>query len=128
MMEDLGIQPGDRVLFLSIPDIAILEAISKQIEHGLIACLGDWDQIAAGRKAAVHLENVMFTPGTLDEIPWQECFFSHVVEVAEAMEITPAASREIARVIVPEGKAFLKGICPVGLVEVRQGCFQKPAA
>jgi hypothetical protein len=133
MIEDLGVQPGDRMLFLSIPEVAVLESVSMQIEHGLIACLGDWDQVAAGRKAAVHLDNVMFTPGELEEIPWQECFFSHVVHIEGATEMKLLAAREIARVLVPGGCAFLPGLNPepfvnFGLVEVRSGCLQKPKA
>ncbi|MBM3814560.1 MAG: hypothetical protein FJW20_23285 [Acidimicrobiia bacterium] len=99
--------PGDRVLCLAIPELSRLEQISAAIEHGVLVCIGDRDQVAEGRRAAVHLENVMFVPATLDEIPWQEGYFNHILDPAGGWEPTPFICREIARVLAPGGTAAL---------------------
>jgi len=99
----LDAQPGDRVLFLSIPEIAVLERLSPQVEHGVVVCIGERDEVWEARKSAAHLDNVMFVPATPDEIPWQDGYFNLVVHHMPMPEESPLVAREIARVLAAGG-------------------------
>ena len=75
----------------------MLELFSAAVGHGIVGCLGDWDQVAEDRRANAHLENVMFTPGDLEEIPWQESFFSQVKDPVMVPERICALAMDPAR-------------------------------
>lgn len=98
--------PGDRILFLYIPELADLEAVSRAAPNGIAVCLGDRDAVYAARKPAAHLENVMFVPAEPHEIPWQEGFFNHVFERGIAGD--DAVRAEICRVLAPGGSLYSK--------------------
>lgn len=95
---NLEVQPGDRVLFLAPPPLAVLETLSPRLDHGVAVCLAAHDSISASRRAALHLENVLFVEATAHEIPWQEGFFNWIVAPSGA-ELSP----EIRRVLDPDG-------------------------
>ena len=123
--------PGDRVLCLTIPELSQIESISANIQHGILVCIGDRDQVADARRAAVHLDNAMFVPATLDEIPWQEGFFNHILDPAGGWQPTPLICREIARVLAPGGAASITFSDPepflqAGLQLQQDGLFTKP--
>jgi ubiquinone/menaquinone biosynthesis C-methylase UbiE len=103
MLEALNAQPGDRVLFLGIPGIAVLERLSARVEHGVVVCIGEREEVWQARTAAVHLENVMFVPASPDEIPWQDGYFNFVVRLTAMPEESPLVAREIARVLAGGG-------------------------
>ena len=48
----------------------------------------------------------MFSPGSPDEIPWQDGFFNRVVEMG-GVEYSSLVCREIARVLTGGGEAWL---------------------
>jgi hypothetical protein len=78
------------------------------------------------RAASAHLDNVMVTPATPDEIPWQEAFFSWVIEARGGWILDAAGAREIARVLAPGGAAWIAGVewrllIEAGLFEVEAG-------
>ena len=100
-----GAGEGDRVLFLYIPPMAVLDDLSARVRNGIIVCLGNRDAVYDARKAGVHLPNTMFIAADLDEIPWQEGFFNWVLECGAPSEA--AVYREIVRVLAPDGRLLL---------------------
>jgi hypothetical protein len=136
MLDEVTLAPGDRVLFLTIPPPELIEGASAILSRGVIAAIGDRDPISNARRAAVHLENTMFTPATPDEIPWQDSFFSWVIDTAGGWSLDPAAAREIRRVLCPGGHVWLANLdisplLTLGFVVVESGpafhLLQKPA-
>lgn len=99
----MEVKPGDRVLFLTIPDKPLAVRLSAQVEHGILVGIGTREEIAEARRAMVEIENIMFVPATPDEIPWQDGFFNWILDPRGTCESTPLAEREIARVLAPGG-------------------------
>lgn len=124
-----GAGEGDRVLFLYIPPLAVLDAVSARVRHGIIVCLGARDAVYEARKAGVHLSNTMFIAADLDEIPWQEGFFNWVLEDGAPSEA--AVCREMVRVLAPGGRLWLGSLevepfLAVGLLGEAEGALRKP--
>jgi len=121
---------GDRVLFLTIPDLAYLETLSKRLEQGMVVCLGDRQTIYEHRRAGAHLENVMFVAATPDEIPWQDGFFNWVSD--EGAPDAVAVYREVLRVLAPGGAVIAHALDGNRLEQAglrREGeLLKKPAA
>ena len=98
-IDGLALEPGDRVLLLSIPDSAIVRRLAARLPSGILVGIGSADEVSAVRRDTADLDNVMFHAATPDEIPWQEGFFSVVACAGDA-----ASSREVARVLAPGGR------------------------
>lgn len=135
MIDCLDIRPADRVLLLSIPPIELLLELAGRLERGSLVGLGNPDEIQAARRATRHLVHVMFQPGSPEEIPWQDGYFSKVIDLAGAWQRPAAAAREVARVLAPEGVAFVpegrsQALVEAGLValssEAGLAMFRKP--
>ncbi len=103
----IDIRAGDRVLLLSMPDIEAVREMARKASAGIVVGLGEDDEVRAARKALGQLENVMFVPATTEEIPWQENFFSVVIDTACAWSSTERTAREILRVLSPGGSAYV---------------------
>jgi hypothetical protein len=96
MLDNLALRSDDRVLLLWVPGPEDLERLAARLTDGLIVVIGPDDEIRAGRRACSHLENVMFTPGTVDEIPWRDALFTVAV-------VKGAPTAEVIRVVTPGG-------------------------
>ena len=126
MIDRLDIRPNDRVLLLSIPEILLVLELADRLERGVIVGLGDAEQVRAARRLARDRVNVMFQPGAPDEIPWQDGFFSKVVDLKGAWERPEETARDVARVLAPGGVACLAvtdagPLLAAGLEEVQSG-------
>ena len=93
-----GIRPDERVLILGIPEPAIVSALAHRLDNGLLVAIGDGDAVREARKATRHLENVMFVPGTPDELPWSDGFFTRVIDTVGIWSDPDKVRREIDRV------------------------------
>lgn len=93
---DIPLRAGDRVLVLGIPSPEDVARLAARLPQGLLVAMGDEPAVRAARRAASHLDNVMFVQGTAAEIPWRDGMFT---VIALAGEPTP----EVRRVLAPEG-------------------------
>jgi hypothetical protein len=90
---------GDKVLYLGIPAPAVVREIAARLTGGILVAIGDADEVRTSRREFCDLLNVMFVPGTPDEIPWQDGFFSRVIDTRDGNWPDPAkVAAEIARV------------------------------
>ena len=117
MLEGVALEPGDRVLFLTIPEFVILARFSEQTPRGIVVALGTRDEVYEARAAVASHENVMIVPASLDEIPWRDAFFSWVIETRGGWTLDRACAREVVRVLIPEGHAWISGVDTGPLVE-----------
>jgi len=117
MIEPLGLDPTDRVLLVSAPAAAFVIELARRLERGVVVGLGGADEIAPLRRATRDLVNVMFQPGSADEIPWADGFFSVVVDLKGGWRDPRGAAREVARVLAPGGRAYLAQVEAARLVE-----------
>lgn len=135
MIDRLDIRPADRVLLVSIPSIELVLELARRLERGSLVGLGSAGEIQAARRATRHLVHVMFQPGSPEEIPWQDGYFSKVIDVAGSWREPAAAAREVARVLAPGGVALVaesrsQELADAGLValssEAGLAMFRKP--
>lgn len=135
MIDRLDIRPADRVLLVSIPAIELVLELARRVEQGSLVGLGNPDEIQAARRATRHLVHVMFQPGSPEEIPWQDGYFSKVVDLRGAWRDPAAAACEVARVLAAGGVAFVpesrfQALVEAGLVAVSSEAgltiFRKP--
>ncbi|MCP5117174.1 MAG: class I SAM-dependent methyltransferase [bacterium] len=102
------IRPDDRVLLTSIPDHAAVRLLAARLETGILVGLGTIEEVVEARRSARDHTNAMFQPGSAEEIPWQNEFFSVVVDARSEWNRPQVAVREIFRVLAPGGVAHLK--------------------
>jgi hypothetical protein len=76
-----GIHPDERILLLGIPEPALISSLASSLTGGLLVAVGDETAVREARKAAHLLDNVMFVPGTPDDLPWRDGFFTRVIDV-----------------------------------------------
>ena len=100
----IPLEPDDRVLFLSIPPPRIAEQTAISVPRGIVVILADREQIYDTRARLAHLENVMVVPATPDEIPWQDGFFSRIVDALDLVNQDPQIAREVKRVLSEGGR------------------------
>lgn len=107
MIERLDAKPDDRFLMLSVPEPPLVAELAARLSSGLIVGLGEDEDVRDARRHARDLENVMFVPGSPDDIPWQASFFTKAVDLLCRWSNPEQAAREIARVLVPGGTVYL---------------------
>lgn len=94
----------DRVLFLSPPEDGFLQAVAARLTGGLVVVLGSDDQVSQGRRQHSHLDNVMFVAASAEEIPWQDGFFTQVLDPEGLWTDSQKAAAETARVLGPNDR------------------------
>ena len=60
--------------------------------------LGSDEEVTQGRRKFADLDNVMFVAASAEEIPWQDGFFTQVLDPVGLWSESQKAAREIARV------------------------------
>ena len=95
----------DRVLFLGIPDLAIVRQACAQALS--VVCLGDRDTVYEARREARDLRNVMFHPGEGRELPFDDACLNCVVGTSGAWSDPGRVAREVARVLSGGGLALI---------------------
>ena len=95
------ISADDRVLLLALADTSRLRVWARA--HMLVG-LGSDDEVRVARRQFADLDNVMFVVGDRTAIPWQQHFFTVIVD-ADGGEPTPAMLRcltENGRIVAGE--------------------------
>lgn len=101
----IEISRRDRVLLLSLPGAAVIRRLAGQASEGILVGIGNEAEVREMRPAVVDLVNVMLVPAPAEEIPWQERFFSVIVDWIADWNEPDRVAREIARVLSPGGSA-----------------------
>ncbi len=90
--------PDDRVLVTSLEDQTHLAEWAAALTAGALVGIGTPEQVRAGRRVCAAFENVMFVEGSRQQIPWQEAWFSLILDPSPD---EPTA--EMKRVLMPGG-------------------------
>lgn len=93
----------DRVLVVQ-PErysTARLRGWAQALPDGILVGLGELNAIRTVRRELTDCENVLFTHGSREEIPWRDGFFTAIVD-AEGGAGTP----EMRRVLDPSGRIY----------------------
>lgn len=88
----IEISSTERVLVLSLANIAGLRELARG--EALVG-LGTGEHVRAARREFSDLDNVMFVTGSREEIPWQEHWFTLIID-AEGGVATAAMERALA--------------------------------
>ena len=84
---------------MSPPWDSFVERLAARLTQGLVVVLGSDDEVSQGRRAYSHLENVMFVAASPENIPWQDGFFTRVLDPAGLCVDSPKVAMEMARVL-----------------------------
>ncbi len=102
-IEALAIQPGDRILLLPCGAGETARQLAPLVPLGVVVGMDpDDDQVRAARAASREIDNVMYVTAGVEEVPWKQDYFSHVI-----LGSSPPAMTEVNRILVHGGKAFL---------------------
>lgn len=104
--------PGERVLDLGCGAGWATRQLAKAVAGGTGVAVGHDiadEMIARAREASQGIDNVLFTIGAADEIPWREGYFDKIVSI-ESFYYYPAQEavlREAFRVLAPGGGLYI---------------------
>jgi|GEM_PF-1375599 len=107
MIAGLDVRPNDRILSLSFPDPETIRAISALLKRGGMVCLGGRDEVYEARRRLRELPNVLFHPGPPEEIPFDDEYFTLVVDLQCKWTDPARVTREIQRVLLGGGRAVV---------------------
>jgi len=88
---------GDRVLVLDPRLMTQVREWARQCES--VVGVGEMDEVRTARKELDDVDNVMFTQGSRDEIPWGNAHFTVIVDTS-GLPLTA----EMQRVLVEGGR------------------------
>ena len=88
----IEVSPLDRVLVLPLDERGGIRALARG--EALVG-MGTLEQVRAARRELADLENVMFAVGSRSDIPWQEHWFTLIVD-REGGAATEAMMRVLA--------------------------------
>ena len=74
------VREDDRVLFIGIPTAAVVRAFAARLSSGALVAIGTDDEVRLARREFRDLLNVMFVPAAPDENPWQDGYFTVVID------------------------------------------------
>jgi trans-aconitate 2-methyltransferase len=100
----MNVAPEDRILHLGCGEGSVTRRLARLAHRGLAVGIDSSDDmVRLARRLSVAIENLMFVPGSAEEIPWQDEFFSKLLSFEP---VTSRAAREIFRVVSPGGRAL----------------------
>lgn len=109
-IERMELGRGERILELGCGDGWASRLLSPLCPDGAIVGVDISEEMIrlARERSAAH-ENVLFVPGSAEEIPWAEAYFTRVISVESAYywSSLEAAAVEIFRVTAFSGRIFL---------------------
>ena len=108
-IERMELSPDERILDLGCGDGWASRLLSPLCPEGAIVGVDISDEmIRLAREKSVNYENVLFVPGSAEEIPWAEAYFTRVISVESAYywPSLEAAAREIFRVTAFGGRIY----------------------
>ena len=96
-------RPGDRVLVVQPESYstARLREWAQAVPDGILVGLGELSAIRTVRRELGDCENVLFTRGSREEIPWRDGFFTVIVDAKGG-----AGTPEMRRVLDPSGRIY----------------------
>jgi hypothetical protein len=105
------LRPDDRVLVMRVGSLSTIRLREwvQALTVGLLVGLDDKSAIANARRELADCENTLFAPGSRDEIPWRDGFFTVIFD-AEGGAGTPGGTLEptndMLRVLHPSGRIY----------------------
>jgi ubiquinone/menaquinone biosynthesis C-methylase UbiE len=108
----MALKPGDRVLDLSCGVGWATRMLAQAVEGGQGMAVGvdvSDEMISRARAASREVENILFTIGSAEEIPWRDACFEKALSI-ESFYYYPdqeAVLRELYRVLIPGGSLFI---------------------
>jgi hypothetical protein len=105
------LRPDDRVLVLRVGSLSTIRLREwvQALTVGLLVGLDDKSAIANARRELADCENTLFAPGSRDEIPWRDGFFTVIFDTqggAGTAGVTHNATPEMRRVLHPSGRIY----------------------
>ncbi len=109
-LERMQLSPGESVLDVGCGAGWLLRLLAERVTEGRVVGMDVSDEMVRhARRNCSDLPQVMAVPGAVDEIPWENDFFTRMISVESAYYWPdPAAGlREIFRVLRPGGSAWI---------------------
>ncbi len=110
MLERMQLEPAENVLDVGCGNGWLCRLIAGRVPEGRVVGMDVSDEmVGRARQASVGLGHVMFVVGGVDEIPWEDNFFTRVISVESAYYWPDPARgfREIFRVLLPGGSVWV---------------------
>ena len=110
MLERMQLEPTENVLDVGCGNGWLCRLIAGRVPKGRVVGMDVSDEmVGRARQASVGLGHVMFVVGGVDEIPWEDNFFTRVISVESAYYWPDPARgfREIFRVLRPGGSTWV---------------------
>ena len=99
----MRVQSRDRIVELECGEGDVSVALAARVPQGMVVAMdSSADRIRTARIRARDLDNVMFLPSAVGQIPWKEAFFSKALSHG-----FPRDPQDLLRVLVPEGLVYL---------------------
>ncbi|MDA1311753.1 MAG: class I SAM-dependent methyltransferase [Acidobacteria bacterium] len=110
LLDRMDLGPHDRTLEIGCGEGWAARLVAQRSPDGAVVGidLAD-DLIASARAKSIAYQNILFAPGSAEEIPWAEDYFTHVVSIESAYywHSPELAFREMFRVTAWGGRVFL---------------------
>jgi len=110
VLDQMELSTADSVLDIGCGAGWLLRLLAERVTEGRVVGLDVSDEmIRHARRNCTDIPQVMAVPGAVDEIPWEDAFFTKVISVESAYYWpSPAGGlREIFRVLRPGGSAWI---------------------
>ena len=110
VLDQMELSTADSVLDIGCGAGWLLRLLAERVTEGRVVGLDVSDEmIRHARRNCTDFPQVMAVPGAVDEIPWEDAFFTKVISVESAYYWpSPAGGlREIFRVLRPGGSAWI---------------------
>jgi SAM-dependent methyltransferase len=110
VLERMQLSTGESVLDVGCGAGWLLRLLAERVTEGRVVGMDvSGEMVRHARRNCAGLPHVMAVPGSVDEIPWENAFFTKVISVESAYYWpNPAAGlREIFRVLRPAGSVWI---------------------
>jgi len=110
VLDRMGLSPADSVLDVGCGAGWLLHLLAERVTEGRVVGMDVSDEMVRhARRNCADLPQVMAVTGSVDEIPWENAFFTKAISVESAYYWPdPAAGlQEIFRVLRPGGSTWI---------------------